>query len=206
MTLPRIFAVVPAAGLSRRMGQPKLLLPVGGRTVIARVLDALRCGGVAATYVLLRCDDLELQQEIRSRGVCTELVERPTEDMRASVQRLLQRIAEEQSPRTEDAWLLAPADHPVLNPLIVARLIEEWRAHPTGVVVPTCGRRRGHPTLFGWPLAEQVARLPAGQGLNRLLQDVPEQVRAIAVESPEILQDLDTPADYARLKLIVGND
>ena len=33
-----IAAVVPAAGHSQRMGRPKLILPVGGRTVIARVV------------------------------------------------------------------------------------------------------------------------------------------------------------------------
>jgi molybdenum cofactor cytidylyltransferase len=203
---PRIFAVVPAAGMSRRMGQPKLLLPIGDRTVMSCVLDALRGGGVERTYVLLRREDVKLQQETGSRNVCTVLSNKPTEDMRASVELLLQRIADEQSPQAEDAWLLAPADHPVLNPSIVARLIEEWRACSNGIVVPTYEGRRGHPTLFGWPFAQRALSLPAGEGLNRLLQDAPEQVRAMAVESPEILQDLDTPADYARLKLIVGND
>ena len=42
-----IAAVVPAAGHSQRMGRPKLILPIGGQTVIARVVSALRDGGAS---------------------------------------------------------------------------------------------------------------------------------------------------------------
>ena len=38
----RSFAVVPAAGRSRRMGRPKLLLPWGESTIIQQVLGAWR--------------------------------------------------------------------------------------------------------------------------------------------------------------------
>ena len=38
------FALIPAAGRSRRMGTPKLLLDVGGQTVLARLLAALENG------------------------------------------------------------------------------------------------------------------------------------------------------------------
>ncbi|MFT4555717.1 MAG: CTP:molybdopterin cytidylyltransferase MocA, partial [Planctomycetaceae bacterium] len=33
-----LFAIVPAAGLSRRMGQPKLVMDLGGKAVIERLL------------------------------------------------------------------------------------------------------------------------------------------------------------------------
>src|SRR3954467_2079355 len=40
-----IAALVPAAGRSERMGRPKLILPIGGVPLIARVVAALRSGG-----------------------------------------------------------------------------------------------------------------------------------------------------------------
>ena len=48
-----IYAVVPAAGRSRRMGQPKLLLGMGGQTVIEHVITALREGGVDRVLVVI---------------------------------------------------------------------------------------------------------------------------------------------------------
>jgi molybdenum cofactor cytidylyltransferase len=206
MPRSRVFAVVPAAGFSRRMGQPKLLLPLKGRPVIARVLEALLQGGADAVYVLSRSDDLELQQLVKGDKVFSVVTNEPTADMRASVELLLRQVGLEQRPRAEDAWLLAPADHPVLNAGVVASLIEAWRAAPRGIVVPTHAGRRGHPTLFGWPFAEPVATIPPNEGLNRLLRDAPDQVREISVDFPEILQDLDTPDDYERLKFLVAGE
>ena len=47
-----IAAIVPAAGRSKRMGQPKLLLPIDGETLIARVVTALREGGAERVVVV----------------------------------------------------------------------------------------------------------------------------------------------------------
>ena len=54
LSLPRLFGVVPAAGHSRRMGRPKLLLPLGSSTVIARMLAVLNASAITATIVVVR--------------------------------------------------------------------------------------------------------------------------------------------------------
>ena len=48
-----VAAIVPAAGLSTRMGRPKLLLPFGGEPLIVRVVNALRQGGAAPVVVVI---------------------------------------------------------------------------------------------------------------------------------------------------------
>ena len=40
------FALIPAAGRSRRMGRPKLALPLAGRSVLEHVVGALQQAGV----------------------------------------------------------------------------------------------------------------------------------------------------------------
>lgn len=205
MHSPRIFAVVPAAGFSRRMGQPKLLLPFGSGTVISCVMDALKAGGVDEIYLLVRADDVDLRRELNRHDVCIVPTPEPTAGMRESVELLLTLIAVEMHPEPEDAWLLVPADEPTLDPQVVRGLVAEWRAAPTGILVPVHRGRRGHPTLFGWNFTEYVYSLPEGQGLNRLLRIDPGEVREIPVASPEILQDMDTPEDYQRLKLSEGD-
>lgn len=188
------------------MGQPKLLLPFRTGTVISSMIDALRAGGVDAIYVLVRAEDEELRRELSRHDVSIVPTPEPTADMRESVELLLTLIALEMHPESEDAWLLVPADEPTLDPRVVRGLIAEWRAAPTGILVPVHGGRRGHPTLFGWVFNQYVESIPAGEGLNRLLRIDPGEVREIPVASPEILQDLDTPEDYQRLKLSEGLD
>src|SRR5688572_10852701 len=62
-------ALLPAAGASRRMGRPKLLLPVGGRPMVAGVVEALRGGGVGEIVLVTAPGDEPLQTWARQNGV-----------------------------------------------------------------------------------------------------------------------------------------
>ena len=61
-----LFAIVPAAGLSRRMGQPKLVMDLGGKTVIERLLTTLSHPAVDETIVVIRRGDDGLARAIAS--------------------------------------------------------------------------------------------------------------------------------------------
>lgn len=203
--VPRCFAVIPAAGYSRRMGRSKLLLPVHGRTVVDRVIDAFHSAGIHDVFVLVREDDQPLRHELASTGARVVLAPSATADMRHSVELLLSAIQRDESPHQGDAWLLSPADHPTLSPQVLRALCAAWRAGAGGILVPTCGGRRGHPTLFGWHCAARVADIPADFGLNWLLRQYASEVAEVPVEDPTILWDLDTPADYERLLATAGS-
>jgi molybdenum cofactor cytidylyltransferase len=196
----RVWGVVPAAGASRRMGAPKLLLDVAGQTVIARLVAALRAGGVHSVEVLVRADDLPLQQALAPLAGCCVATTTGTADMRTSVERLLAHVAAAHDPQPHDAWLLCPADHPQTEPEVVRKLLAHARAVPESIIVPVHGGRRGHPTLFPWSAAARVGSIPPGRGLNWLVQEGGFPVVECACASPAILCDLDTPEDYQRLR------
>lgn len=199
----RLFAVIPAAGRSRRMGTHKLLLPLAGRSVISRVVDALHRAGPIEVHVILRRDDESLRSELASLPVHPHLLDADTPDMRASVERLLDLITAERQPAPSDAWLLCPADHPVLSADVVRRLIVESATAPDSIGIPTSQDRRGHPTLFPWSLASSVRDIPTGEGLNWLLRAHAARVREVEVDDPTILLDLDTPEDYERILALI---
>lgn len=196
----RLFAVIPAGGLSRRMGRPKLLLPLGGETVIRRVLETLNAAGVSAVYVLIREDDEPLRAEVSRTGATIVTTPSATRDMRRSVELLLQAIRRDHQPDSKDGWLLCPADHPVLDADVVKHLIRAWRDSRQGIVVPVHDGRRGHPTILSWRYEEHVGRIPPDRGINWLLEANPDDIHEEPVESSGILTDLDTPADYDSLK------
>jgi molybdenum cofactor cytidylyltransferase len=200
----RLFAVVPAAGQSRRMGRPKLLLPVGGHTVIARMLSVLKRPEIAATIVVVRPDDEPLRAAVADDGAIPLQPDDPPPEMRQSVECALRHIEGEFHPLPEDGWLLAPADHPLLDPAVVTRMIGEWRSSPGKIVVPAYRGRRGHPTLFPFRLATEVFGLPPDQGLNSLLKLHATEILQIETDSAAVVADLDTPDDYARLLAEIG--
>ncbi|MBC7893092.1 MAG: NTP transferase domain-containing protein, partial [Sphingobacteriaceae bacterium] len=106
-----IAAVVPAAGRSERMGRPKLILPLGGGTVIARVIRALREGGAEPIVVVAPPVDFDgakiLADEATRAGAVVVVADSATADMRASVELGLEWLRRGPAPSTV---LLAPGD------------------------------------------------------------------------------------------------
>ncbi len=198
MNRGRIFAVIPAAGYSRRMGQPKLVLPIGDSTVMGRVLTALLpC--VTAITVVVRRDDVNLQTVIRAHGIEPVLPRIDPPDMRASIECGLREIERRFQPTAEEAWLLLPADHPVVDVELMHTVVDRWREVTTDVLIPAYQGRRGHPLIARWSTVEAVRRLPRDVGVNAWLRSPSTPVTEWAIDDPRILCDLDRPEDYERL-------
>ena len=195
--MPRLVAIIPAAGHSRRMGQPKLLLEVAGQSVIARVIEALRQGGVLRCLVVVRSSDDALVREATTAGAEVVIPSPDPGDMRQSVESALRHLGNTVDPC--EGWVLVPADHPTLNPRLVQELIAAWSASPQLIAVPVFEGQRGHPTIFPWRLEEDVLALSPDQGLNHVLRSDSRRVLEVSVTDRRVLDDLDTPEDWQRV-------
>lgn len=197
----RAFAIIPAAGTSSRMGRPKLLLPLAGRPLVLHTLAAWQASRVERIVVVVRPDDEGLAKVIRSTGA--EVVTPPAAppDMKASLGYGLAHIEQQFHPTADDAWLVAPADMPGLSPRIIDALIADFAAHPGQPIIPTLAGRRGHPVLLPWPLAAELAELPASEGLNALIdRNDPKLLPCDHLEPlpAATFADIDTPDDLRR--------
>jgi molybdenum cofactor cytidylyltransferase len=196
----RTFALIPAAGQSRRMGQPKLALPLGDRTVLECVVAAVLSGGVAEVWVVVGPGTAFLQPLAEQSGARVHVLPEETPDMRATVLAGLARIEVQFHPSDNDAWFLLPADHPTLQPRVVNALLAAAVQHPThSIVLPTFAGKRGHPTLFRWKHVAGIRELPADRGLNAYIRAHADHVFELPWPSGEVLMDLDTPSDYEQL-------
>jgi molybdenum cofactor cytidylyltransferase len=194
------FAVVPAAGRSRRMGRPKLALPLGGRTILEHVIAALRQAGVEHVLVVVGPQVPELVPLAEQAGAHVVQLDDETSGMRETVEHGLRRLEEHFQPRSDDAWLLVPADHPTLTADVVRRLAGARAAHPEHTIfVPTHDGRRGHPLLITWDHVAGIRAHPPGQGLNAYVRGQVDRTMEVPVAQPGVLGDLDTPEEYAQL-------
>jgi molybdenum cofactor cytidylyltransferase len=190
------FAIIPAAGRSERMGRAKLLLPWGKQTLIEHVLDIWRQGGVDRRIVVVHPDDQELAALCRDTGatVCVPIT--PPPEMKDSVQAGLALAEELFHPTDNDAWLLAPADLPLLTPRLIGMIIDEHRKSPRPIVAPRLpSGRTGHPVLFCWRLAVEIQLLKGG--IHKLLERHP--VQYVEWQEADAFVDIDTVDDYHRL-------
>jgi molybdenum cofactor cytidylyltransferase len=196
-----IFAVIPAAGKSSRMGCAKLALPLGDGTVLGTVIHALRLGRVDHILVVIGPHVPELVPLARAAQIEICELAHETSDMRATVEAGLGWLEARHQPKPGDCWLLAPGDHPALEPGVVRRLIEASSANsPFSIWIPTYQCKRGHPTLVRWTHVLGIRKLATDQGLNAYFREHAHETLEVPVESAAILENLDTPEDYERLR------
>jgi molybdenum cofactor cytidylyltransferase len=195
----QVFAVLPAAGFSRRMGRPKLSLPWGESTILEAVVSALKSAGIDRVLVVIGPHVPELGPLAERAGALVLPLAEPTPDMRTTLEHGLTWLEQSFHPNNEDAWLLVPADHPMLDARVVRRLLAAWQPGHS-MVVPTFAGLRGHPTLIGWSHVAELRAHPPGQGLNTYLRQHPEETWEVPVETDAVLRDLDTPEDYQQLR------
>lgn len=193
---PRVFAIVPAAGESRRMGQAKLLLPWKEHTVIDSVLEAWTASNVESTLVVTRSDDAPLQQACERWPVKLLSSDPDPCDMKESIQVALRYASDNLSPTNEDYWMVAPADLPTLNSVLINRIVALRNDHD--VVAPRFGDRQGHPVLLSWRLSGAMLQLPDDAGLDALLAE--QTIHFVDFDAGDRLVDIDTPEEYDRLR------
>lgn len=187
-------AVVPAAGLSRRMGREKALLPFGRSTILGTVLSKLASAGVERVVVVVRPDLTQVAEVARAAGAEVVVNRRPEGEMLESI-----RLGAAALPADLDSFFVWPADHPAVLASTLERLAA--RAARGRAVLPVYRGKRGHPALVGADLRSGIAGISEHGGLRRLWRDRADAVEEVPVEDPGVLENLDDPDAYERARL-----
>ena len=195
-----IWAVVLAAGESKRMGRPKQLLPYGASTILEIVLDKALASPVDGTLVVLGAAAERIAPLLSKRPVETVLNPDFRSGMLSSVRCGLRAL-----PGSARAALIFLGDQPEVSPATARLVIEEYRRTARGIVLPVHRRRGGHPLLIDLKYRGEIGLLSAGIGLRELLSRHPDDTLRIEVDDPGVSLDIDTPEDYdARIKVDFG--
>ncbi|HUG52983.1 MAG TPA: NTP transferase domain-containing protein [Vicinamibacteria bacterium] len=194
MKVPRIEAIVLAAGRGERMGGPKALLAVEGETFLARLARRLRRPGVAGVVAVLGHQAARVARESGlPPGVEVVVNARYMDGMLTSILAGLD-AAEAAG---AGAVLLHPVDHPLVEPETIDRVVAALR-EGAPIAVPSHGGRRGHPGGFARATWDALRAAPAERGARAVLGQHPEWVRHVE-GGPGCRAGVNTPEDYRRL-------
>jgi molybdenum cofactor cytidylyltransferase len=194
-----ISAILLAAGLSSRMGQPKLLLPWGKTTVLGQVVSTFAAVGLEDLVVVTGAAHEQIE------GVVTDLsINFPVRavynpgyadgEMLSSIQ---VGMAAQKSHIL--AALIGLGDQPQVLEETVRGICFAFVRTKAPLVIPSFQNRRGHPWLVARPLWSSFLALPVSTTARQFLNTYTGQVEYV-IANRTILQDLDTPADYARMR------
>ena len=188
-----ICAVVLAAGRSRRMGTQKLLLPVAGMPLVARVVAVLAAQPVDRIFLVTGRDGEAVAAAVAPMPVTRVPNGDPDSDMLGSVRCGLRAL-----PSETRTVLVMPGDMPGIHSGTIAALLEARDRTGASLLLPTYQGRRGHPlVLDGARYRDEILTEHDGVGLRGLLLRHASEVHGVELDDPGILLDLDRPEDYA---------
>ncbi|MCS7091457.1 MAG: nucleotidyltransferase family protein [Verrucomicrobiota bacterium] len=188
-----ICAILLAAGQSRRMGTPKLLLPWKNTVVLGHVVDAFLEADVDPLLVVVSPESEPLRRALAGKRV--QWVENPRlgSEMLESV-----RCGLRAAPAAVRTFLVSPADMPGLHPGLIRQLLDAHQARRARITVPVWQGKRGHPLVFESGFRAELLMRHDGVGLRGLLQAHPAEVYEWPAPDSSPCWDLDTPDDYHR--------
>lgn len=190
-----IAAIVLAAGRSSRMGTHKLLLPLGGRPLIAHA-TASACASRAESVVIVVGHEAARVRAALPPDRYT-VVKNPdyAEGMATSLRAGLAAV-----PASCCGALIVLGDQPLQSAELLNRLIDAATTAPDHIVVATYDGRRGNPVCFPRRYFPELKAVTGDEGGRTVLRRHAAEV--VAVECGDLAPNLDadTRADFARLQ------
>lgn len=183
--------VVLAAGAGERLGGGKLLLPLQGQPLVRRAVTTALTATRSKIVVVLGHDAGRVAAVLE--GLAVDWALNP--DYRQGLSTSLRTGLAALPPGTRAA-LFVLADQPGVTPGVIRQLLDAYRPGGKKIIVPVYQGRRGNPVLIDRSLWPQLLALRGDVGAREIIRAHPEEVLAVPVPDPGILQDIDTPADY----------
>jgi len=193
-----VAGVVLAAGSSSRFGRNKLLLSVGGSTVLRRSVATAVEAGLDPVLVVLGHEGERALAELRGLR-CTTV---PNPDHAAGINTSL-RAGIRAVPDRAAAAVVLLADMPLVTAGMIGALVERFRQGGVPLVLSSYGGVAAPPTLYARSLFPELGDA-RGEGCGK---QVTRRHRAEAAELAwpgTALADIDVPGDEDRVRDVLG--
>jgi molybdenum cofactor cytidylyltransferase len=186
----QIASIILAAGGSSRMGRPKMLLPIGGRTMLAAAVAPHLEAVNGPVVVVLGKDSRRVRAEagLPADSRLHVVINRRWRDgMSSSLRRGLEVV------KGADAVLVALGDQPGVTADRIARIVAAWHPDVPLVVPVVSAWKTGHPVLFARCLWDDLRALRGDVGGREVVKRHWYRAERIQVEP---LADVDFEGDY----------
>jgi molybdenum cofactor cytidylyltransferase len=191
-----VAGIVLAAGASERMGKTKQLLPVGGETLLERVLNETLKSDLDRVVLVLGHQAGEI------RTALGQTLEHPKlkiienkqyrQGISSSIIAGLLEIEE-----TYDHVMILLADIPHVDSGLINHLCHRYLGSRQPIGAVKIGTKRSHPVVFNRELYGELHRLEGDVGGRLLLDKYSSRICLVKPEKPYDDRDIDTPEDYA---------
>ena len=192
--LPRIAAVVLAAGQSRRMGSAnKLLAEVDGAAMLQRALGAARASQAASVLVVTGHERERIEAAVDAPTVHNpDFADGLSTSLAAGIAAL---------PEDIDGAVVLLGDMPFVSAAHIDRLIAAFNPlEGRSICVPTFNGKRGNPVLWGRELFAEIGGVSGDVGAKHLIGANGDLLVEVPMPDEGVLLDVDTPASLTEAR------
>lgn len=187
----KIGAVVLAAGESKRMGFPKMLLPFNGKPILSVVLKTVIDSGINYIIVVLGHKSEKLIPLVESTTADYCINHNFQNGMLSSVICGIRHCRQQ-----ADAIMIFSGDQPLITVDAINLLIDSYKKTDKEIIIPVFDGKRGHPVLIGSTLIGEIEKLDPEIGLRGLSQEYSYEVLEVVSNDQGIIKDFDTYEEY----------
>ena len=195
----RISGILLAAGESKRMGKPKLLLNLGESNIINTTIEKFLKSEIFELIIVLGHEAQKIECSLSEQDKRIKFVtnENYREGMSTSI-----KCGVLTASKDSEAFLIALGDQPLISPKIINRLIEKYQSSGAGIITVMHQSLRGHPVIISKKYVQEILSLNGYIGARDLLKQHLDDTASINIESSEEFFDVDKTQDYEKLKRI----
>jgi molybdenum cofactor cytidylyltransferase len=185
---PQLRVLILAAGFSSRLGEPKALARVHGKSLLRKALELAAHFAPAPISAIVPRNAARFRIEARGIKVVFKVNSQRAQGLSSSVRSAIT------AARYSTAVLLLPVDLVNLRRRDVMRLIWRWRASRRRVIVRRIGGHGGTPLILPRWLYSRGLELKGDIGLREMVNALPRDAVRL-VDLPSAGVDIDTPQD-----------
>ncbi|MCF7810134.1 NTP transferase domain-containing protein [bacterium] len=186
MTGKKYPVLILAAGLSTRMGFPKLLLAENNELLFERMINNLHLTNWSKIGIVLSVSELSDFVLKRQPDISVIHNQFPERGMISSI-----RLGLKWAGEIGEGILTLPIDHPLIGRKTFDILHHE--ASPDNISIPVFQGRRGHPTWWGKAYWNYLNDKIADHGANAVLRLPDVNIKEIPVDDEGVLININTP-------------
>lgn len=181
------------------MGRSKALLPCppAGERFVVRLARSLSANGTSGVLVVGREDDEELREVLHAAVPEARFVVNADADRGGQLSSLVAGIDACDGPAVRGV-LMTPVDLPRVDGATVRALLAAFRSAPGRIVRAVHTGRHGHPVIFPRELFGELRRADPAWGAKAVLRACDAATLDVEVPDAGVIDDIDTPDDYAR--------
>jgi molybdenum cofactor cytidylyltransferase len=187
-------AAILAAGESKRMGQPKALVPFQGSSFVEHLIAATRHARVGVTRVVLGAGAEGIRALLKIDPAWVVVNGDWPKGQLSSIHAAIRSLPA----GATEGILVCPVDHPLISAHLVAGLIAAFDAGGKMIVLPKYRGRRGHPVIFRAELYGELLAASAEVGARQVVWNHAADVAEVETDEEGVILNLNDPETLRR--------